>query len=264
MRPVIFLLIWTLICCVGCSTPKKGRKLPVYKRSAPTTESVLTVTTPADDLKGVQKYIGDGNTVTATKSMHFDFGKTQVDLPAGANCTFSNVEDSVQLTFNPPMPTVTAKVGPLTIHPFLQKILLRPDGTADALVKELGQNVMKKAVVRWTTEEPADDLEFGKKFGAEVEEDHPEFAMVPFSNTVWMNNGQYPDVEHLVSHGCPRWVAELYKGSPVLMGRIHGGYHENSPLLKVTHPKAKTAASTAAPVQACPGGYCPPPRKGRR
>lgn len=72
----------------------------------------------------------------------------------------------------------------------------------------------------------------------------PETAMVPFSAAVWFDEyGRYPTVDHLVAHGCPKWVAEMYSGNPDLMGRIHGGYHEGSPKLLVTRqPVEKKSA----------------------
>ena len=123
--------------------------------------------------------------------------------------------------------------------------LLRPDGTVDASVRELGATFDKKAVIHWTTDEA----------GVSQPE---EFALIPFSKSVWYDNGHPPTV----AHGCPRWVAELYSRDPVLMGRIHSGYHENSPRLKVT----RRVAAVSAPVSASPAwptGFCPLQKRSR-
>lgn len=55
----------------------------------------------------------------------------------------------------------------------------------------------------------------------------PEYeeVLVPMGRW-WGVNGGSPSVEHVVAHGCPRWVAERYRLLPGVLGQIHGGYHE--------------------------------------
>lgn len=92
-------------------------------------------------------------------------------------------------------------------------------------------------------------------------------ALVPMSRNVWYEGGRYPSVAHVVAHGCPVWVAHLYRNDSVTLGRIHGGYHERSPAVLVTEASSSTVAQPSRVVAgaACPNGVCPTPqRRGMR
>ena len=52
-------------------------------------------------------------------------------------------------------------------------------------------------------------------------------ASIPFSNVRWTQDGSdSATVGHLIGHGCPAWVAQMYATNPRMMQQIHAGYHE--------------------------------------
>ena len=84
----------------------------------------------------------------------------------------------------------------------------------------------------------------------------------------WHQGGHSATVAHVIGHGCPSWVAQMYANNPDMLDKIHSGYHERSRggsyrLMTVT--RASTAKSSlpvfkSGGTASCPNGNCPKPR----
>lgn len=146
-----------------------------------------------------------------------------------------------------------AACRPVPVKPTQAEAAAVPWAVAASRDKSEGTNAIN--AIKKTLKSLSDELD-------KIQENLTE-AMVPFSDQPWYEDGHPPSIEHLVSHGCPRWVAEYYRNDPVNSAKIHGGYHERElghvasfKMLKVTKPPATTVPIQAQQAQQPSVIYC--------
>jgi hypothetical protein len=266
--PIKFWWILTLIIFCGCipqkqQTPCKEKLvLPPVSETA----SNIVVSVPSSDLQGIQKYIGNGNTITFTNETELTFGDTVLSASAGTNATYTNQGDSIVLVFGTPLPVVTVKQWGIKFHPKLERLTIEPDGSVSAQVNELGKRIVKEGVFRWATEQPKEKIGVSLDTKPKASTySAPSPVLIPFSNTHWVETHTgSTSARHLVQeHGCPQWVADYYSSSPAMLTQIHSGYHERARggsyrMLLVTPPEKVSVSSVPS---SCPTGTCPLIRK---
>lgn len=310
-------LLLLSVCAVGCMQAQGKSmsgfrssfdKLPVPVKPTPTppapNDGPQQLKVPSNVIETIHQFAGDVNKIDVEKPIHIVSGTTKVDVPAGASFSYTMSDSGGTITFNDPKPIVTVREWGIDFHPTLQSVILTPPDNGQATVNEFGRPINKKFTIKWEdapsgAESRFDDLLKGKpKIELtpipEAESKIDEFVLIPFASPYYEQiNGVTTTTSkaHLVWHGCPGWVADLYRGMPDVINQIHGGYHAVADGRPYTSkrvflkwregcPDCDKPTATAAPTktsakvstirqmpvaQDCANGNCANPmRRGRR
>lgn len=87
--------------------------------------------------------------------------------------------------------------------------------------KAAGQGAIQEVLIPWSNELPENWQKENEHGYASFEKGKKE----SYGNTLRITMGHSDLAEHLVEdHGCPAWVAELYKNDPKSLSRMHEGF----------------------------------------
>ncbi len=136
-----------LLVLVGCQESVPDLKLPdtspVFPIFHPEHDSEVKVEIPETLTKSLHTYLGDKNTVALTLPLTIVSKDVTVSLPAGASISYELTDIGGTIVFNNPRPILTVKTWGVTIHPFLDKLVLTSPNHAKAYVTEFGRQFTK-------------------------------------------------------------------------------------------------------------------------
>lgn len=126
MRYLPFLLL------VGCMQPSSLPAPSPRQRPVSVGDVSLAVEADASTISTLFKYAGASNEISLRSDLDLKFGDTGLHLPAGTSFAYELTELGGTVTFGHPKPVVSTKVLGATVHPTLDKIVLRQPNLAVA------------------------------------------------------------------------------------------------------------------------------------
>lgn len=124
--------------CIGCMESSSPDPIPVQPIAAPVSgDLVMALEADASTISTLFKYAGPSNAITIRDNLSLSFGDTGIRLPAGTGFSYSLTELGGTVSFSSPKPVITTKVAGLTVHPILDRIVLRQPDQAVAYATDL-------------------------------------------------------------------------------------------------------------------------------
>lgn len=135
--PLLALLV------AGCmETSAVVQRFPFQPPSPPVSpqevsDFAVALEASASTIQTIFKYGGSQNEIRIRDSYSAAFGDTSIVLPAGCNFSYALSELGGSIVFGSPKPIVTTKVLGVSIHPILDRIVLREPNQAVAHVRDM-------------------------------------------------------------------------------------------------------------------------------
>jgi len=137
MRSVLLELAATILSlllggCVSATTPiveDDTQPVPVPIDVPP---GSVSVSASPDAFAAIHEWLGDENTITVGKPLTVNRPEVVLNVPAGANVSYSITDEAGVFQFAKPLPTVKAKVLGFSVSPSLSQVTLKPDGSGVA------------------------------------------------------------------------------------------------------------------------------------
>lgn len=145
LRLSFFVLLHGLFSVTGCVNAHSltdevndDLPLPIVTPDKPSQLEVpsLAVSAPASTVATVHDLLGSGGTISIKRDAPHSINQSGTTIAFGTETEFTYAlqENGGLFTFAKPLPIVTARVGPITVQPWLKSIKLNPDDTATATV----------------------------------------------------------------------------------------------------------------------------------
>lgn len=155
MKRIVFAVVLLSGCLQGVQQPDSvvPQPSPIIIPPSQSEAPMLTVGVPDALLGTLKGYMGSTNTVTVKNGMTIAAGADSLTLPSGANFTYTLADDVGVFAFGDPKPTVSYTAFGWKIHPYLTKVVLKPDNTGKASATWNGITREKEFKLTWVSEE---------------------------------------------------------------------------------------------------------------
>lgn len=126
-------------CFMGCQeAPVQQVPSEIVNELVPVPDesSEMKLTAPIGLIAQLYSYLGSSNTVTLADANEVVIGEIKINIPAGANFTYTFSNTGGVIVFNSPRPVITCKAWKFTVHPILEKFIITSDTSGVAQVRD--------------------------------------------------------------------------------------------------------------------------------
>lgn len=128
-------LLLLLLC--GCMEVSSPTPTPIALPPALPGDFAVALEADASTISTIFKYAGASNEISLRDPLVVAFGDNTLSLPAGSAVRYDLSDAGGTISFGSPKPIVTTKAFGLTVHPVLDRIVLRQPSHATAYARDL-------------------------------------------------------------------------------------------------------------------------------
>lgn len=136
MSPIVPKHLLLLLLC-GCMEVSSPTPTPIALPPALPGDFAVALEADASTISTIFKYAGASNEISLRDPLVVAFGDNTLSLPAGSAVRYDLSDAGGTISFGSPKPIVTTKAFGLTVHPVLDRIVLRQPDHATAYARDL-------------------------------------------------------------------------------------------------------------------------------